>query len=201
MSSHRNAQDTPEEELGLMALLYAGGCLDTDQAAGFEELMERNQAAREALAGAASQLFHRAGRSADLRPSGRYREVIRERLQMPHRCRPKVVRRRSRTPVLAMLGAAAAVLLILAVSYWSVPLEHAWVGAHAGRTDCIGPPPGAGKLMAVGVDVPRIQNGRLWREAAAKPNTPIPPGECAQPRRLLIVVFSDAWVVIRYQES
>ena len=103
----------------LLALLYAAGQLDRQQATAFERRLADDQAARDALCTAVRLNWATEGQAAPV-PDPAYRERVRQRL-MPGKQRPAGDRRvlRTRLALWTVAGSAAA-LLFLAIGVSSM---------------------------------------------------------------------------------
>lgn len=110
--------DNPDDELACTALLYASGELDPDESEAFERLLAEDQAAREALCQAVSMNLTLAGQ--ETAPDPAYRQRVRHRLQQRRRHQRKMTASPSffgQPAMWAALGAAAAVVLMLAIHH------------------------------------------------------------------------------------
>jgi hypothetical protein len=135
-----DTRGTPEADLALLALLYAGAELDPERSTAFERLLGQDQAAREALALAAQLSRSPATPS---RPDPAYRRRARARLR-PSWWRRLIGPRSYRGhPLLwSGLGAAAALVLTLPLPRLAPPdpppppdnlVAQAFPGAHEAR--------------------------------------------------------------------
>jgi hypothetical protein len=200
----KETSNTPADELALLALLYAGDFLGSDESACFEQLLEEAQEAREALAAAAGQLFAPVQAKANVKPSPAYRAGVRKHLrdQRTRQVRAKRVRRRDNAPLWAIVATAAAVLLVLGVSYFSVNLQYSWsINSAATRVSDL-PFAQPVKLSSIRIKAPIREDGRLVGQAReAQPDNPVLIGDGPHAPRFIIIVFSDALVVIRYRDG
>jgi anti-sigma factor RsiW len=101
----------------LLALLYATGELDGEEAAAFERRLADDQAARDALCTAVRLNWATTGRS-ELVPDPAYRERVKKRVLAKSR-QPFLIRSIYRMPWSARaIGGAAAAALVLVSIYW-----------------------------------------------------------------------------------
>ena len=100
-----------------LAFLYASGEMDDAESAAFERRLGDEQALRETLC-RAMELMQTLEGLAPLAPSPAYRHSVRERLKMPAKSRGWWARRtyRGHPALWSILGAAASLLMVLAVS-------------------------------------------------------------------------------------
>jgi len=190
MSRRTEQASACQTDLSLVALLYASDLLDREQAADFERLLHEDQAARDALATATRQVLLANGRE-EVRPSPAYRHRLRQRLQFFRSTRAGGAargRRRNNGPLWAILATAASVLLILGVSYLSVPLENSrGTAAPVAKT----PAPRPAKLFSVCIEAPFLEEEQALDGSRLPFDPPLARDgqDLQRPRRFLIIIM------------
>jgi hypothetical protein len=188
MYKHNHKANDPGQDLPLTASLYAGGWLDTERAADFERLLAKSQEARDALAEAAARMLRRGGATnAELRPSRAYRERLKQRL-LSSTARPASKKSRRDNGLLwALVGTAAAVLFILAISYWSIPTQSSRAAYLPPGTKMVLEKP---VRVSVAVNIEKgLPVAEQHHAVPAEPHAQLAPRQQARHPNLLIVVI------------